>query len=163
MSTSPGGPGGPDNPDLPPMSPELASAFDEPDPPPDWSDRDAVIDYLVEGQRPFAGSLQFDEEGLRTLLGRIVDRTVDIEASMTNHWILESGEPMRPRLGEITAPTLVFHGTDDPLFPYGHAEALTAAIPGARLVPLEGVGHEMPPRAVWDQVIAAVLNHTANR
>ncbi len=70
---------------------------------------------------------------------------------MTNHWILEGGEPMRPRLGEIAAPTLVLHGTDDPLFPYGHGEAL------------EGVGHEMPPRAVWEQVIAEILDHTEER
>lgn len=69
MSTSPGGPGGPDNPDLPPMSDELASVFEKPGPQPDWSDREAAIDYLVEGQRPFAGSLPFDEAGLRGPLG----------------------------------------------------------------------------------------------
>jgi len=68
---------------------------------------------------------------------------------MTNHWILDGGEPLRPRLDEIAAPTLVLHGTEDPLFPYGHAEALAEEIQGARLLPLEGVGHEMPPRAVW--------------
>ena len=164
LSTSPGGPGGPDNPDLPPMSDELASVFAEPDPPPDWSDRAAVIEYLVEGQRPFAGTLPFDEEGLRALLGTVVDRTIDIESSMTNHWILEGGDqPMRPRLGEITAPTLVLHGTDDPLFPYDHAEALAGEIRGAHLVPLAGVGHEMPPRPVWDLVLAEILAHTAER
>ena len=60
----------------------------------------------------------------------------------------------------MTMPTLVLHGTEDSLFPYGHAEALAAEIPGAKLVPLEGVGHEMPPRPVWDQVVAAILDHT---
>ena len=163
ISTSPGGPGGPDNPDLPPMSDELASLFAEPAAEPDWSDRAAVIDYIVEGQRPFVGSYPFDDEGLRALVGRVVDRTVNIASSMTNHWILDGGEPLRPRLGEITAPTLVIHGTEDPLFPFGHAEALAAEIPGSRLLPLEGVGHEMPPRPVWDQVVAAILTHTAER
>lgn len=100
---------------------------------------------------------------MRALAGRIVDRTVNIASSMKNHWILEGGEPVRPRLGEIKAPTLVLHGTADPLFPYGHAEALAAEIPGARLLPLEGMGHEMPPRPVWDQVVAAILDHTAER
>jgi pimeloyl-ACP methyl ester carboxylesterase len=158
IATSPGGP------DLPAMSDELASHFAQPAPEPDWSDRAAVIDYIVEGERPFAGSHQVGEESVRALVGRIVDRTVNIASSMTNHWILEGGgEPMRPRLGEITAPTLVLHGTEDPLFPYGHAEALAAEIPGARLLPLEGVGHEVPPRPVWDKVVAAMLDHTAER
>lgn len=157
IASSPGGP------DLPPMSDELRARFDEPLPEPDWSDRQAVVDYLVEDSRPFAGTLPFDEEEMRALAGRVFDRTVNLAATMTNHWILEGGEPLRPRLGEISAPTLVLHGAEDPLFPSGHGEALAAEIPGARLLPLEGVGHEMPPRPVWDQVVAAILEHTAER
>ena len=76
---------------------------------------------------------------------------------MTNHWVMEQGEPVRGRLGEIRAPTLVVHGSDDPLFPYAHGEALAAEIPGARLLPLAGVGHEYPPRATWDEVVPAIL------
>jgi pimeloyl-ACP methyl ester carboxylesterase len=148
---------------LPPMSDELRTRFDAPPPEPDWSDRQAVVDYIVEGLRPFAGTLPFAEEEMRALAGRIVDRTVNIASTMTNHWILEGGEPLQPRLGEIAAPTLVLHGTEDPLFPYGHGESLATEIPGARLLPLEGVGHEMPPRPVWDQVVAAILDHTADR
>ena len=155
IATSPGGP------DLPPMSHELRARFEEPPPEPDWSDRQAVVDYLVDELRPFAGTLPFDEEAMRALVARIVDRTVDIEAATKNHWLLDGGEPLRPRLGEIRAPTLVLHGTEDPLFPYGHAEALAAEIPRARLRPLEGMGHEVPPRPLWDQVVAAVLDHTA--
>jgi pimeloyl-ACP methyl ester carboxylesterase len=163
ISTSPGGPGGPEHPDLPPMTDELAAFFAEPAPEPDWEDREAVIDYIVAGQRPFSGSW-FDEEGMRVLVGRIVDRTKNIASSMTNHWILEGGDPpVRPRLSGITAPTLVVHGTEDPLFPLGHGEALAREIPGARLVPLEGMGHEMPPRPVWDTVVEAILDHTAGR
>jgi pimeloyl-ACP methyl ester carboxylesterase len=157
IASSPGGPG------LPPMSDELRARFAEPLPEPDWSDRQAVVEYLVEDSRPYAGTLPFDEEEMRALAGRVFDRTVNLAATMTNHWILEDGEPLRPRLGEISAPTLVLHGTADPLFPYGHGEALAAEIPGARLLPLDGVGHEMPPRPVWDQFVAAILGHTAER
>lgn len=46
----------------------------------------------------------------------------------------------------MRAPTLVLHGTDDPFLPYGHGVALAAEIPGARLIPLAGAGHEPPPR-----------------
>ena len=154
ISTSPGGPG------LPPMSDELRARFAQPAAEPDWSDRQGVVDYVIEDLRGYAGSVTFDEEEMRALVGRIVDRTANIESAMTNHSILEGGEPLRPRLSELTMPTLVLHGTEDPLFPYGHAEALAAEIPGAKLVPLEGVGHEMPPRPVWDQVVAAILDHT---
>lgn len=164
ISTSPGGPGGPANPDLPPMSEKLHAVFAEPGPQPDWSDRAAVIEYIVDGARPFAGSLSFDEAGLREIAARVVDRTRNIASSMTNHWILEGGgEPLRPRLGAISAPTLVMHGTVDPLFAYGHAVALAKEIPGARLLPLEGMGHEMPPREVWDVVVPAILLHTSDR
>ena len=92
---------------------------------------------------------------------RIVDRTNDMAASVMNHALAEEGEPARGRLDEIAAPTLVIHGTADPLFPYGHAEALARGIPHAELLPLEGVGHQMPPRPRWPSVIAATLRHTS--
>jgi pimeloyl-ACP methyl ester carboxylesterase len=157
MSTSPGGRG------LPPMADELKARFEEQLPEPDWSDREAVVDYIVEDLRAYAGTHPVDDGAVRALVGRIVDRTTRIESSMKNHWLLAGGEPLRPRLGEIEAPTLVLHGTEDPLFHYGHAEALAAEIPGARLLPLAGMGHEMPPRALWDRVVAAILDHTAER
>lgn len=159
MSTSPGGPGGPDNPDLPPMAENLAKMFQEPAAPPDWSDRDAVIAYFLAGEHAFSGAIPVDEDRVRRTAGQAFDRS-PVPAAASNHWMIEGGEPVRPRLGEITAPTLVLHGTEDPLFPYGHAEALAREIPGARLVPLPGVGHQMPPFEVWDTVITAIVRHT---
>jgi pimeloyl-ACP methyl ester carboxylesterase len=156
MSASPGGP------DLPPATDAIRAAFADPAPEPDWSDREAVIEYIVADLRPYAGRISLDQERARALAARIVERTIDIRSTMTNHWLLEGGEPIRPRLGEITARTLVVHGTDDPLFPLGHAEALAREIPDARLVVLDGVGHEYPPREVWDEFVVAVLEHTAS-
>jgi len=161
FSTSPGGPGGPDNPDLPPMSDRIKAMFSEPGPEPDWSNREAAIGAIVEGERTFAGTLAFDEAHVRSLAERIVDRTGNIASSMTNHWILEGDGPIRPRLGEITAPALVLHGTADPLFPYGHGEALARELSNARLIPLEGGGHQYPHRTLWNIVIPAILEHTA--
>jgi pimeloyl-ACP methyl ester carboxylesterase len=160
ISTSPVGPRPTDRPALPSMSAELASRFAEPAPEPNWSDREAVIDYIVEGLRPFSGSLLFDEESRRALVARVFDRTINIASSMKNHWLLDEGEPVRKPLSDVTAPTLVLHGTEDPLFPYEHGEALTREIPGARLVPLEGAGHELPPRPLWNLVVATILEHT---
>ncbi len=103
------------------MADRLRTVFAEP-PPPDWGDRAAVIDYLVEGERPFAGTLPFEEERLRRLAGLVYDRTPDM-ATPDNHWLVDQGDPYPYRLDAITAPTLVLHGTEDPLFPYGHGEA----------------------------------------
>jgi pimeloyl-ACP methyl ester carboxylesterase len=79
---------------------------------------------------------------------------------MTNHFVLVGGESQRDRLGEIRVSTLVLHGTEDPLFPIGHGRALAREIPGARLVPLEQTGHEVP-RETWDVVVPAILEHTS--
>ncbi|MGH2791739.1 MAG: alpha/beta fold hydrolase [Actinomycetota bacterium] len=158
MSTSPVGS---EDPDLPPSSEELSALFSNPPPEPDWSDRAAVIDYMVEGERPFEGSHPFDEAHVREIAGRIFDRSLNIASSLTNHWILDGGEDPTGRLGEVVAPTLVIHGLEDPLLPYGHAVALAREIPGAQLLPLEQTGHEYPPRAVWDIVIPAILKHTS--
>lgn len=163
MSTSPGGPGGPSNPDLPPMADHIAAMFSEPQPDPDWSDREAVIRHFIDGERGFSGSIPVDEERIRAIAGRAFDRTTNVAASQTNHWILEGGESIRPRLGEITAPTLVLHGTEDPLFPIGHGEVLSREIRGAYLVPVKGMGHQMPPPEVWDVVIPAIVKHTSVR
>lgn len=156
MSTSPAGPGGPRNPDLPPMSAELMARFAQPGPPVDWDDPAAAIEGILAIQRSFAGSCALDEAWVRALAGRVFDRTASMAASMTNHGLIDHGEPIRSRLAEVVAPTTVIHGTEDPLFPFGHAEALAREIPGARLVPLPGVGHQMPPAAHWDVVVAAI-------
>jgi len=164
MSTSsgPGGPGS-SNPDLPPVSERLRASFAQPTPEPDWSDRAAVIDYLVAEERLYAGSWPYDEAARRALLGRIVDRTINMASAVRNHFAMEDDDegPLRPRLGQIRAPTLVLHGTEDPLLPFGHGEALAREIRGAELVPMERVGHEYPPRPVWDVVVPAILRHTA--
>lgn len=148
-------------PDLPPMSEALAATFEDPPPQPDWTNRDEVIAYIVDAHRPYAGTLGFDAEETATIAAAIVDRTRDLEASMTNHWLLAGdGEPLRPRLGQIGAPTLVIHGGADPLFPPEHGRALAREIPHSRLVVIDGMGHEYPPRPTWDQVVPEILRHT---
>ena len=57
-------------------------------------------------------------------------------------------------------PTLVIHGTDYPVLPYDHGIALAKGIPGAHLLSLKEAGHELP-RAAWDVVVPAILQHTS--
>jgi len=160
ISTSPTA--GPGDPDLPEMSEELQAFFAEEASEPDWSDRSAVIDSIVEGERHFAGSGPFDEEAIRAIASRAFDRTTDFASGIANHATIDSGDRWRERLGEVSVPTLVLHGTEDPMYPYPNAVALAEEIPGAQLFALERVGHEVPPRALWDVVVGAILRHTAS-
>ncbi|MFB8241754.1 alpha/beta fold hydrolase [Kitasatospora purpeofusca] len=128
------------------------------------SARAAVVESIVEGERPFAAaSRPFDEDGVRRLAARIVDHARDIAAQSTNPYLIDAGTPWRARLGAITAPTLVLHGEEDPLFPPEHGRALAAEIPGARFLALPGTGHEIFPEHTWDTVVQALLAHTADR
>jgi pimeloyl-ACP methyl ester carboxylesterase len=148
---------------LPGPTPELQQAFAVERAEPDWADRDAVIDYVVEGERPYAGPGTFDEARLRAIAGRVVDRTRDMAASLTNHFLLDAEAPGDARLSELAGlPTLVLHGTADPLFPLPHGRALAGAIPGARLIELNGVGHQLPPPRTWDRLVDALVDHTAS-
>ncbi len=156
FSTTPAVPGGRE---LPPMSEQLRAWFAA-QVPPDGTERAAVIDYLTDYERQLEGAGYFDEEHTRALVARIVDRSRDMAASMTNHAVAGEGTAGPGRLDGIAAPTLVVHGTADPLFPLGHGEALARSIPGAELLPLAGVGHQVPPRAFWGPVTAAMLRGT---
>jgi pimeloyl-ACP methyl ester carboxylesterase/SAM-dependent methyltransferase len=158
ISTSPG----PAD-DLPPVTERLRAALAKPPPEPDWNDTDAVVEHLVQSYRPYAGPNYFDEGAMRDMARRAVARTPNRGASAANHWLLEDGDDIRARLGEVGAPTLVVHGSEDPLFPPGHGEALAREIPGAELLLLEGVGHQAPPRSTWDVVVPAILRHTDHR
>ena len=152
VATSPAGPDA----DLPPMSEEARAAFAA-IAEPDWSDRAAVIEYLTEQWRATVSrSRPFDAEGTRALCARVVDRTTNMESSMKNSYAAEGSVRWRERLGGLDVPTLVVHGTEDPLFPLGHGEALAREIPGAELLTLEAGGHELARRD-WDVVVPAIL------
>ena len=128
----------------------------------DWSDAESVIDYLVGYSRVLAGGQRpFAEAPTRTLVRRDVERAHDF-AAVQNHDVLREGEASFGTLSSITAPTLVIHGTADPMFPIEHGEALAQEIPGARLLPLEEAGHGVD-RADWETITGAILAHTAER
>ena len=160
-STSPAGPY--DGPPLPPPEPRLAAAFAAPAPEPDWTDREAVVAHRVDVERPYAGTLAFDEPRIRRLAALEVDRTADMAASMSNHALLGDAWPPGARVEHIGAPTLVLDGTADPVFPVGHGRALARLVPGAHLVELAGVGHSQPPPRRWDVALRALAEHTARR
>lgn len=158
MSTTPVSPGE-RHPDLPPPTETVSRSFADPPPDPDWGDRESVTAYMVTMEHVFAGGAPVNRDRIRRIVTRSMERGGDM-ASAANHWLI-AATPLGDRLGEISAPTLVLHGREDPLFPYVHAEVLAAEIPGAHLHSLSGVGHQHPPPERWDEVVPAIAAHTA--
>jgi pimeloyl-ACP methyl ester carboxylesterase len=133
---------GPGDPSLPGIDPEvlayLARGADI-----DHDDIDALVEHSVGGWRLLAGPARpFDEPLVREQARRHWQRARDRRSS-ANHALLTGGDAWFDRLGEIRQPTVVIHGTHDRVLPYGHGQALASNIPGARLLTLEGVGHEL--------------------
>nr|WP_296071087.1 alpha/beta hydrolase [uncultured Actinoplanes sp.] len=164
VSTRPVAPG-PADPDLPEHAPEVMSRlFGRPEP--DWTDRDSVVDYMTGCARLMSGRRGFDETDARATAGSIFDRAQrSAKAQRASHLgtmfaAIDCTPRWRERLPGITAPTLVIHGEEDPFFPYGNGVALAAEIPGARLLPLPGIGHGIP-RATWPAVAGALVQHTS--
>ena len=155
MSTSPATPGAVELPPPTERFRKFVAAADV-----NWSDRRSVVDYLVGYSRMLAGEERpFDEEAARELVVRDVDRALDIAAS-ENHGVIAEGEVPREPVSAIAAPTLVIHGTADPMFPLEHGEALATEIPNARLLALPGAGHGIV-RADWGTIVEAIIEHTA--
>jgi pimeloyl-ACP methyl ester carboxylesterase len=126
----------------------------------DWSDRESLIGYLVAYSRLLAGDRPFDEAAMHELVRRDVERARDFGAAQ-NHDALPEGESSNTPLSSVKVPTLVIHGTADPMFPLEHGKALAEEIPGARLLRLEGAGHGVD-RADWEVIARAIHEHTVS-
>ena len=108
------------------------------------------------------GSTQWpvDRERLRQL-GSEAFRRGNNPAGFFRHFaaLLASGD-RSARLRQVTAPTLVIHGTRDPLIPFAAGRATAAAIPGARLLPVAGMAHDLPP-PLWPLFVDAIVGNAA--
>jgi pimeloyl-ACP methyl ester carboxylesterase len=74
--------------------------------------------------------------------------------------IVASGSRLK-KLGQIKAPTLVIHGTADPLVKPKHAQIYAPLIPNAKLLMVEGMGHELPKGAL-QEILPAIIEHLTN-
>lgn len=128
----------------------------------DWSDPASVVDHLVGYWRVLWGEQRtFDEAHIRELAQHDVARARHVGGAQ-NHGVLPDEDRARGPLSSITAPTLIIHGTDDPMFPLGHGTALANEIPSAELLPLQEAGHGLDP-GDWETVTRAILDHTSLR
>ncbi|MBW2455434.1 MAG: alpha/beta hydrolase [Deltaproteobacteria bacterium] len=99
-----------------------------------------------------------DVDMVRARSARAFDRCF-YPAGFARHMaaILASGS-RTAALHHVTVPSLVIHGSDDPLIRPAGGRATARAIPGARLEIIDGMGHELPEGA-WTQVIDAIVGH----
>lgn len=106
------------------------------------------------------GVLPFAADAARRLVEASIARARDFRAA-TQHDLAArqvTAEQQAPLSG-ITAPTLVIHGTADPLLPLANGQAVAALIPGARFETVPGMGHGFFSPGIPGQVARLILDH----
>lgn len=144
------------NPNLPAASAETQAVFSKAVP----AERDPYIEDAVARQRVMGSPPPlFDEARVRHVAAARFDRSFyPVGSDRQLAGIIATGD-RREALRKLTTPTLVIHGAVDPLvLPEGGIDT-AANIPGARLVILDGMGHDLPP-GLWSRITDEVCAHT---
>ncbi len=122
-------------------------------------EREAFVAHM-EGVFAAIGSrrLERDTEDIRALAGASYDRDHDAEGPGRQLAAIVASGDRTAELRRISAPTLVIHGTADPLVAPSGGRATARAIPNAELMRVKDMGHDLP-RAVWPRLIDAISEH----
>ena len=94
------------------------------------------------------------------ITGRAYDRSFSPEGTARQLNAVMAQADRKKALASVTVPTLVIHGTDDPLVRVEAARDIAEAIPGAHLMLIEGMGHDLPHKGAWPRVVEAIAAHT---
>lgn len=149
------------NPGLPPAEPDAMTMMMRPAPDP-VLDEAGFLDHGVAFARRIAGTAHpFDEEACRALLWEEVRRGRAPGGFGRQLAAVGVAGDRRSRLAVISAPTLVVHGTDDPLFPPACGKDTAASVPDAEMMLIPGMGHDLPPSLY--RAIADAIERTAHR
>ncbi|HEX6975017.1 MAG TPA: alpha/beta hydrolase [Vicinamibacterales bacterium] len=121
------------------------------------------IESLVEHYARVFGAIgspgfAVDGELLRRDLRRIVNRGIHPAGTVRQLLAILASGDRRPLLARISAPTLVVHGSDDPLVPVAAGRDTAFHIPGARLEIIKGMGHDLPP-GVQSFLVERIIEH----
>jgi len=123
------------------------------------TEREAYIDYQARVFEAIGSQgLPQDHERIRDMVARSYDRGHDPAGSGRQLGAIIASGDRTAELGKITAPTLVIHGSTDRMVALSGGKATAEAIPGARLMVVEGMGHDLPT-AAWPQLIPAIADH----
>jgi pimeloyl-ACP methyl ester carboxylesterase len=144
------------NPDLPQARPDVQAVLVAPPPP----ERNANIEYQVGICKMLAGGgFPFDEEWTRKVMTESYDRCLYPQGMGRQTIAIIAQNNRKTALASVKVPTLVIHGTDDPLIPFEGGKDTAASIPGAKLILIEGMGHDLP-RGAWPQIVDAIAELT---
>jgi pimeloyl-ACP methyl ester carboxylesterase len=120
------------------------------------ADRAGFIDHMERLFKVIGSpALPRDPEDIRALAGRSYDRDRDPAGPGRQLAAIIASGDRTGELRRIAKPTLVIHGTRDPLVSLSGGRATARAIRGARLMTIEGMGHDLP-RAVWPRILDAI-------
>jgi pimeloyl-ACP methyl ester carboxylesterase len=122
--------------------------------------REAYVERALKLFRAVGSPEYFDEESVREVSELMWDRGVTLSGTGRQLGAVVADRSRAKRLRRITAPTLVIHGKADKLVRPSGGKATAKAIPGARLMMIEGMGHDLP-RALWPRFIDAIVENTA--
>jgi pimeloyl-ACP methyl ester carboxylesterase len=151
----------------------MSSTGDPELPPPRWDvmgilvkqkplERVAYIDYTLETWRAVSGTgYTFPDARIRQLAERSFERGLSPGGKMRQQAAILASGSRTQALKSVTAPTLVIHGDADPLVPVECGIATANAIPGAELLIIEGMGHELYSE-VEPRLIEAIASHAAS-
>jgi pimeloyl-ACP methyl ester carboxylesterase len=145
------------NPALPPAQPEAMAVLMAPPP----TDRASSIEAAVRTWRVIGSpGFPFDEAKIRARAGRLHDRSFHPEGTARQLAAILAHGSRVEKLRAVDVPTLVIHGAADPLVPLEGGRDTARAIPGAELLVIEGMGHDLPEGA-WPTLVGAISEHTA--
>jgi len=143
-------------PGLPGPTDEAAAVLQTPAP----TEHDAYLEHAVRSARVLSSpGYPFDEAAVRAMAERIFARRVDPVGVARQFAAVAASGPRHEALSKVSCPSLVIHGDADPLIRLAGGEATARAIPGARLVVLPGMGHELPTGA-WARLVEETTRHT---
>jgi len=133
------------NPALPQAGSDVMAMMMRPAPDP-ADDPGGFLEVRMAFARRIAGTvLPFDEDSHRAVLLEEAARCHDPRGTARQIAAMAVAGDRRTRLATITAPALVIHGTEDPLIPLACGQDTALSIPNARFLPIEGMGHDLPP------------------
>ena len=122
-------------------------------------EREAFIEYNTKVFEAIGSrGLAFDHDRVRDMVARSYDRGRDPAAPGRQLGAIIASGDRTAQLRAIRAPTLVIHGSKDPLVAKSGGLATARAIPGARLMIVDGMGHDLP-EAAWPQLVEAIAGH----
>jgi pimeloyl-ACP methyl ester carboxylesterase len=125
----------------------------------DLSDPDTYVDLQLEGYRDAAGP-HFEADYMRDIVQRSFDRCYHPAGWSYQMLAMRASGDRTEQLGLLTMPVLVIHGGLDPLIPPKAGEATAAAIPGAKFIVIDDMGHNFP-RPRWAEIADAIVEVAA--